>query len=126
MSCKQQDLYFRSIQAQSPVMNSAAPLETGATSVPLDDNSTNMQESDMQHDKPMLTFLNDERPDFLGAVVCFQDGTCWRLTNVLSNLAHQQADPPFEARQVSESVCIRDPEEQYTNVGLAVVKVKYQ
>lgn len=44
----------------------------------------------------------------------------------LSNLAHQQADLPFEARKAFDSICVRDPEGRYTDVKLAVVKVKYQ
>ena len=73
-------------------------IDTGATSVPLNERSTNMLGSDVQREKPTLTFLTNEQPAFVGAVIRFQDGTCWQLTKVSSNLAHQQADPPFEAR----------------------------
>lgn len=66
--------------------------------------------------------------DFTGSSVRFGDGSRWELTKPLSHLKYQQNNPPFEARQVFECVCIEDPSGTYAQEGCteAVMKVKYQ
>ena len=41
----------------------------------------------------------------LGREVEFEDGSCWKMTKALSPGKYQQAEPPFEARQIFE--CLR-------------------
>ncbi|KAF1914310.1 hypothetical protein BDU57DRAFT_578138, partial [Ampelomyces quisqualis] len=41
-------------------------------------------------------------------------------------LRYQQGEPPFEARQVFEAVCVQDPKKKYHGTTQAIVKVKYQ
>lgn len=85
-----------------------------------------MPGSNIRHEILILTLFGNGETEFLGVVMRLREGSCWKLTKALSNLAYQQANPPFEARQVFTCICIHDPEGRYTEVSLAVVKVKYQ
>ena len=48
------------------------------------------------------------------------------MTNALSPVKYQQAEPPFEARQVFECVCVKDPNSAHIDAKEAVAKVNYQ
>jgi hypothetical protein len=63
---------------------------------------------------------------FLGAIIRFADGSSWKIKKPLSDLKYQQGEPPFEARQVFECVCVEDPNGVHAAVGEAVMKVKFQ
>ena len=63
---------------------------------------------------------------WLGYQIEFKDGSWWTLKKALSHVKYQQSNPPFEARQVFECVCTKDPNNYHTGVREAVVKVKYQ
>ena len=69
---------------------------------------------------------NNVAPGYLGKVVAFEDGSWWRMTKALSHTKYQQSEPPFEARQVFECVCIKDPKNAHVDANEAVAKVKYQ
>lgn len=76
-------------------------------------------------------FLNEvpvpiENGGFLGTVIRFKDGSCWKLTKALSKTAYQRRQPPFEARQVFTCVCMKDPHHNYDGIKEAVMKVRYQ
>lgn len=67
-----------------------------------------------------------ENGGFLGTVVCFLDGSYWKLTRTLSRTKYQQAQPPYEATQVFACICLEDPDKKYEGIEEAVIKVKYQ
>jgi hypothetical protein len=46
---------------------------------------------------------------FFGIVVRFRDGSCWKLNRAVSEVKYQHGEPPYEARQVFEAVCVEDP-----------------
>ncbi|KAF1828219.1 hypothetical protein BDW02DRAFT_260714 [Decorospora gaudefroyi] len=67
-----------------------------------------------------------DAPGYLNTILRLEDGSCWKMTKALSRVKYQQSNPPFEARQVFECVCIDDPNHAHTGVKEAVAKVKYQ
>ncbi|KAF2785889.1 hypothetical protein K505DRAFT_261098 [Melanomma pulvis-pyrius CBS 109.77] len=73
----------------------------------------------------MLPFPS-KNAGYLGHVIRFGDGSYWKIMKALSSIAYQQANPPFEARQVFTCVCLKDPQQNYTGIKEAVMKVKYQ
>ncbi|KAH3911336.1 hypothetical protein HBH56_133530 [Parastagonospora nodorum] len=63
---------------------------------------------------------------FLGIAVRFRHGSCWKLNRAVSEVKYQHGEPPYEARQVFEAVCVEDPKGLHNNAQEAMVKVKYQ
>lgn len=64
--------------------------------------------------------------DLVGSAIEFSDGSCWKLVKALTRTKYQQGDPPFEARQVFDTICIRDKENRHHGRTKAIIKVKYQ
>jgi hypothetical protein len=79
--------------------------------------------SDARNDAANTTHIQSK---LCGATFSLNDKSEWRIGNALSAKVYQRSNPPCEARQVLECICIGDPNGQYTNVNLAIVKVKYQ
>jgi hypothetical protein len=71
------------------------------------------------------TIANDGNK-LIGTSIDFQDGSIWKLTQALSIAKYQQAEPPFEARQVFACSLVQDLQHAYPDITEAVVKVKYQ
>lgn len=77
-------------------------------------------------------YFSDEHPlpkintGLLGTVVCFEDGSYWKLTTALSDMRYQQKAPPYEAIQAFQCVCLRDLNNDYEGIEEAVIKVKFQ
>ncbi|CAE7218915.1 hypothetical protein PTTW11_11104 [Pyrenophora teres f. teres] len=62
-----------------------------------------------------------------GMLVELCDGSHWKFVKALSHVKYQlDGLPPFEARQVFECVCTKDPNNCHPGVQEAVAKVKYQ
>ncbi|KAH7086529.1 hypothetical protein FB567DRAFT_444307 [Paraphoma chrysanthemicola] len=88
-------------------------------------------ETALEHKKTILLCPTDSqtkgiRQGFLNTVIRLSDGSSWKLVNSLSHAKYQQMQPPFEAREVFESVCVHDPNEIHSGAGSAIVKVKFQ
>ncbi|KAF3002450.1 hypothetical protein E8E13_004785 [Curvularia kusanoi] len=64
--------------------------------------------------------------ELTGAIMHLPNGSSWRLTKPLIRVKYQQAQPPFEARQVFECSRIFKPQELRTGEETAIVKVKHQ
>ncbi|KAH6642940.1 hypothetical protein C7974DRAFT_386433 [Boeremia exigua] len=62
----------------------------------------------------------------IGKTLTFPSGAVWRLTKALTPKIYQQSEPPFEARQVFECVCVCDPQNLYEEMKDAIIKIKYQ
>ena len=75
---------------------------------------------------PVVPPQKDCATGWLGYEVEFEDGSWWKLKKALSPVKYQQGDPPFEARQVFECVCTKDPNNCHSGIQEAVAKVKYQ
>jgi hypothetical protein len=73
-----------------------------------------------------LPTTDNARAGFVGTVIRYLDGSRWKLARTISTLKYQQGEPPFEARQVFEAVCVEDSHDAYSSTEKAVVKVKYQ
>lgn len=67
-----------------------------------------------------------ENHGYSKSVIRFKNGSRWKIKEPLSERRYQQANLPFEARQVFACVCLEDPNGRYRGIQEAVMKVKYQ
>lgn len=63
---------------------------------------------------------------YLNATIDFADGSQWKCIKALSQTKYQQGQPPFEATQVYECFCVKDPSSAHREGQEAVIKAKYQ
>lgn len=76
-------------------MEAVFQIGAGATSVSINEKPTNMTRSNIRNEIKILKLLEQWEACFVGALVRLQEGACWKLIKALSNLAYQQANPPF-------------------------------
>lgn len=63
---------------------------------------------------------------YLNESIRFPDGSLWMCTKALSQVKYQQGQPPFEATQVYDCICVDDPNGAHPEDQNAFIKVKYQ